>query len=82
VQPADPGYQTFTVAPHVGSLRWAEGAVPTPYGRIFVRWTKEGRRLSVTVVAPAGTTAFVALPDGLRATVNGGAHGTERTFAG
>src|SRR5581483_2380191 len=32
VQPVNPGYQTFTVAPHPGTLRWAEGAVPTPYG--------------------------------------------------
>jgi hypothetical protein len=82
VQPVDPGYQSFTVAPHFGSLRWAEGAVPTPYGPIFVRWTKEDHRFSVTVEVPAGTTAFVALPDGLRGTVSGGAHGTERTFAG
>ena len=43
VQPVDPGYQTFTVAPHFGSLRWAQGAVPTPYGRIFVRWERTGR---------------------------------------
>jgi hypothetical protein len=80
VQPVGPGYQSFTVAPHFGSLRWAEGAVPTPYGRIFVRWMKEDRRFSVTVEVPAGTTAFVTLPDGLRATVRGGDHGTERTF--
>jgi Bacterial alpha-L-rhamnosidase C-terminal domain/Bacterial alpha-L-rhamnosidase 6 hairpin glycosidase domain len=80
VQPVNPGYQAFTVAPHPGSLRWAEGAVPTPYGRIFVRWAKTGRRISVTVEVPAGTTALVTLPDGFRATVGGGAHGAERTF--
>ena len=42
VQPVAPGYQTFTVAPHFGSLRWAEGAVPTPYGRIS-RPVEQGR---------------------------------------
>ena len=82
VQPVSPGYQTFTVAPHFGSLRWAEGAVPTPYGRIFVRWNRDGHRFSVTVAVPPQATAFVDLPDGHDVTVPGGPHGTERTFAG
>jgi hypothetical protein len=82
VQPVNPGYQTFTVAPHFGSLQWAEGAVPTPYGQISVRWTHEGSGFSLTVEAPAGTTAFVSLPDGRHATVSGGAHGANRTFGG
>jgi len=82
VQPVNPGYQTFTVAPHPGSLRWAEGAVPTPYGRILVRWTRDGHRFSLTVAVPAQTTAFIELPGGRRVTLAGGPHGTERTFAG
>ncbi len=77
VQPVDPGYATFTVAPHFGSLSWARGAVPTPYGQIFVSWTKRGGSYSLTVKAPPGTTASIAL-DGLHAKVNGG---TERTFS-
>ena len=81
VQPVAPGYQTFTVAPHFGSLRWAEGAVPTPYGRIFVRWNRDGHRFSVTVAVPPQATAFVDLPDGHNVTVPGGRNGTERTFA-
>ena len=82
VQPANPGYQTFTVTPHPGSLRWAEGAVPTPYGRILVRWTRVGHRFSLTVAVPAQTTAFIDLPGGRHVTLAGGPHGTERTFAG
>jgi hypothetical protein len=82
VQPAKPGYRTFTVAPHPGSLRWAEGAVPTPYGRILVRWTRDGHRFSLTVTVPAQTTAFIHLPGGRHITLVGGPHGTERTFAG
>jgi hypothetical protein len=82
VQPVAPGYQTFTVAPHFGSLRWAEGAVPTPYGRIFVRWNRDGQRFSVTVAVPPRATAFIDLPDGHNVTVPGGLNGTERTFAG
>jgi hypothetical protein len=82
VQPVNPGYQTFTVTPHPGSLQWAEGAVPTPYGQIFVRWTKDGRRLSLTVAVPAHATAFINLPGGHHVTLAGGPHGTERTLAG
>jgi hypothetical protein len=82
VQPVNPGYQTFTVTPHPGSLQWAEGAVPTPYGRLFVRWARHDRRLSLTVEVPAQTTAFVNLPGGQHVTLAGGPHGTERTFAG
>jgi alpha-L-rhamnosidase len=82
VQPADPGYKTFTVAPHFGSLRWANGVVPTPYGQIAAGWRTEGNRYSVTVRVPAGTTASVVLPGGRHAEVNGGTHGTVRTFAG
>jgi hypothetical protein len=76
VQPADPGYASFTVAPHFGSLTWAKGAVPTPYGQIFVSWTKRGGSYSLTVQAPPGTTASIALGPS-HATVRGG---TERTF--
>jgi hypothetical protein len=82
VQPAAPGYQTFTVEPHFGSLRWAEGAVPTPYGRIFVRWDRDGHRFSLTVAVPPRATALVDLPDGHTATVAGGPDGTRRTFTG
>jgi Bacterial alpha-L-rhamnosidase C-terminal domain/Bacterial alpha-L-rhamnosidase 6 hairpin glycosidase domain len=82
VQPVNPGYQTFTVAPRLGSLRWAEGAVPTPYGRIFVSWRRNGHRFSLTVAVPAQAVAFIDLPDGSHTTVSGGAHGTVRTFGG
>jgi hypothetical protein len=80
VQPADPGYRTFTVTPHPGSLHWAEGTVPTPYGQIAVRWTRHGNRLTLTVTAPAQTTAVIALPGGHHITLPGGPHGTTRTI--
>ncbi|MDL4817286.1 alpha-L-rhamnosidase C-terminal domain-containing protein [Actinomadura opuntiae] len=62
VQPVDPGYRTFTVSPHFGTLNWANGVVPTPYGPITVTWTRRGARHELTVKAPSGTTATVQLP--------------------
>lgn len=76
VQPVDPGYATFTIAPHFGSLNWARGAVPTPFGQIYVSWAREGGSYVVTVRAPGGTAGSVVL-GGFRATVTGG---TVRTF--
>jgi alpha-L-rhamnosidase len=79
IQPAKPGYQTFTVTPHPGSLRRAEGAVPAPYGQILVRCTRDGHRFSLTVAVPARSTAFIQLPDGHHVTLPGGQLGTTRS---
>lgn len=76
VQPVDAGYRTFTVSPHFGSLRWAEGTVPTPYGQIRVGWVRQGDRIDLTVQAPPGTTATVTFPGGRTATI----HGTAETL--
>ncbi|WP_426625316.1 alpha-L-rhamnosidase C-terminal domain-containing protein [Leifsonia sp. McL0607] len=73
VSPADPGYKTFTVTPHVGSLSWADGVVPTPYDSVDVSW-KIGKRYSLAVEAPAGTTAQITVP--------GDGGDTERTVQG
>ena len=80
VQPVAPGYKTFTVAPHPGSLQWAKGAVPTAYGQILVEWKKDGRHLSLSVTVPPQATAFITLPDGHHATLAGGHHGAEQAF--
>jgi len=63
VVPVDPGFATWRIAPQPGSLRWAQGIVPTPHGPIAVRWRRSGRRAFVlTVVAPRGTSGTVILP--------------------
>jgi alpha-L-rhamnosidase-like protein len=76
---SNPGHQTSTVSPHPGSLRWTEGTVPTPYGQILVRWTRDGHRFSLTVAVPARSTAFIRLP-GRHVILPGGQRGTTRTF--
>jgi alpha-L-rhamnosidase len=81
VRPVDPGYSSFTVEPHYGSLASAEGAVPTPYGPIIVNWSRTNHGHTLTVHVPARTKGTVALPDGARRTLDGGAQGTTTTLS-
>ncbi len=55
VVPTSPGFATFTVAPHLGDLEYAEGDVPTPHGPIHVAWKDTGGGLELGVSAPPGT---------------------------
>lgn len=45
VKPVKEGYREFVIAPTLGGLRWMEGAVPTPHGRIQVYM--DGKRIKV-----------------------------------
>ena len=36
IEPAEPGFRKVRITPHLGSLEWAEGSYPTPYGPITV----------------------------------------------
>jgi hypothetical protein len=36
VKPTSPGYQTYTIEPNLGGLKWMQGSVPTPVGNIDV----------------------------------------------
>jgi alpha-L-rhamnosidase len=57
VRPATPGFRTVRIAPHLGSLRHAEGRVPHPYGNIDVELVRTGDDgLTATVTLPAGRT--------------------------
>ena len=40
VEPAEPGFRKVRINPHLGSLEWAEGSYPTPYGPITVSHRK------------------------------------------
>ncbi|MBS2548129.1 alpha-L-rhamnosidase N-terminal domain-containing protein [Catenulispora sp. NL8] len=37
ITPAEPGYARVRIAPRLGDLEWARGAVPTPHGLLEVR---------------------------------------------
>lgn len=40
IKVAEPGGKAYTVRPHLGDLRFAEGTFPTPYGLIRVKHTR------------------------------------------
>ncbi len=63
-QPTGPGFTTWSVQPHPGTVTWARGQLPTPHGPLRVSWTAgSGRHLfTLTVDAPHGTSGTVSVP--------------------
>jgi hypothetical protein len=72
--PVTPGYASWSVTPHPGSVTWARGQLPTPHGALQVSWTNSQHRFTITVEAPPGTTGTITLPGGRIAHVGPGRH--------
>ncbi len=75
IEPTQPGYRTFTVAPILSDrLTKAEGQVETPYGDIRVNWTiaEKGTCLRIQVEVPMGSSCILKLPDGTQETLVSG----------
>ncbi len=73
VQPLTPGWKRAQIRPHPGSLKSAEGKIPTPLGPVLVRW-KNGGTFKLSVTLPPGMSAQVQVPAGEKTTgvlVNG-----------
>jgi len=62
--PTGPGFSTWSVQPHPGTVTWARGQLPTPHGALDVSWTVgTGRHaFSLTVDAPRGTSGAISVP--------------------
>lgn len=54
VEPAEPGFRSVKVEPHLGILKHIKGKVPHPAGYIQVELEKKGAGLKGTVTLPAG----------------------------
>ena len=53
IEPLEPGCRAVAVRPNLGSLKWAEGTFPTPYGVIRVRHEHDAAgKVVSTVSAP------------------------------
>ena len=64
IRPVAAGYRSWIVEPQPGSLRWAEGKVPTPHGPLAVKWGRERAqgRFVMQVQPPVGTAGTVGVP--------------------
>jgi hypothetical protein len=69
VTPVDPGYATWSIKPHPGTLTWAQGAVPTKHGDITARWASIGPVFTLHAETPADTNGTVAVPASARSLV-------------
>jgi len=54
VKPVEAGYKMVKIEPHLGDLEWVEGTVPTPYGIISVKHTKNGDKIDSKISVPKG----------------------------
>jgi alpha-L-rhamnosidase len=60
VRPAEPGFKSVRIAPHLGPLRRADGRVPHPRGEIAVRLARtEGGGLRAEITLPEGLTGVL-----------------------
>ena len=55
------GFGTATIVPHLGTLHWADGEVPTPHGNIILRIQKTGLSQSMRITLPGGIHAIIGL---------------------
>jgi alpha-L-rhamnosidase len=62
VAPAEPGFETISLAPCPCDLSWAKGKVPTPHGDVAVSWTRDENRFTLDLTIPPGTRATATLP--------------------
>jgi alpha-L-rhamnosidase len=62
---AEPGFSSLRIAPQPGGgLTHAAASHLTPFGLASSSWHREGRRFTLDVEVPPGTTATVVLPHG------------------
>ena len=54
VKPDSPGYETVRIEPYTKTLDFAEGEVPTPHGKIYVKWHKENGEVKLEYKLPEG----------------------------
>jgi hypothetical protein len=61
VQPLMPGWTRAIIRPNPGTLKNADGKVPTPRGSVLVRW-ESGDAFKLSLTVPPGMNAQVQIP--------------------
>jgi hypothetical protein len=54
IKPADVGFNTVKITPHLGNLKQVKADMPHPKGRISVEYQKTGGKLNTTIILPKG----------------------------
>ena len=74
VEPVSPGFRTFRIAPQMGPLTEVSTTIASVSGEIKVAVSRQGRRLTVIVNVPDGTSCEVVFPNGKKAQLSEGLH--------
>ncbi len=64
------GFATASIMPHLGTLQWVKGTVPTPHGNIVLRIRKTNQHEGLKLSLPTGIHATIGVL-GHAVTVNG-----------
>jgi alpha-L-rhamnosidase len=62
IRPKARGFREVEVNPYPGDLRWAEGAVATPFGPLEISWHFSGSKFCISINHPQEVSVFVDLP--------------------
>ncbi|MEP7184376.1 MAG: alpha-L-rhamnosidase C-terminal domain-containing protein [Rhodanobacter sp.] len=68
-RPIEPGFKSWLIKPHPGSVAWARGALPTPHGPLQLGWIQHAGGMQMTLTVPSGTSGTIALPSDVPAKV-------------
>ena len=64
IKPGKPGFEEILIQPQPLDLQFAEGSVPTPFGKVSNAWKIEDGVFSIEITAPKGIPLTIVLPDG------------------
>jgi hypothetical protein len=68
ISPITPGFETFSVKPHIAEIGWVKGTMPTPQGIIELSCNTKTGKMELTV--PEKTIATVAIPKTVKKITN------------
>ena len=58
IEPLEPGFSKFKVAPDPLDLNSADGKIPSPHGDICMKWIRKADNLEIELEVPVGTMAI------------------------
>ncbi|MFJ5220837.1 alpha-L-rhamnosidase C-terminal domain-containing protein [Streptomyces sp. NPDC088354] len=63
LRPTSPGFATWALRPHPGSVAWTRGRVPTPHGPLDADWQHAAPgHFTLSCDSPRGTRGTIAVP--------------------